>query len=221
MSTAHQPDPAGHAAALAELREMFRLGETEIPAAAKAGREALDRLAKVAFLSGGSQAGLIQSFLASLYNGDCAPRVQLDFVGRLDWTIRKDVAAVLLGIYHGQFADTAIREAAETVGGIAAVETLHWHTAGGPVRQALQTLAEAYKKRKDADLLAMLRALEDSTVMVKIGVVRYMDRDLVTAYLTVLAGISDGFREEVGEWARETFERAGIAHEVFGAVLKS
>jgi len=43
----------------------------------------------------------------------------------------------MLGTGHGEFPDTAIREAFEEVGGPAAVDWFHWYTTGGPHRAAL------------------------------------------------------------------------------------
>jgi len=127
IATHRAADPDKQAA-IDELREALRLGRTEIPRAGADGLAALERLARVVANSSTDQTGVIMSWLASVYNGGEALRVQLDDIRRLDWALRKDLLAVVLGCSQGAFSDTEIRKALLRAGGEAAVDRLHWYT---------------------------------------------------------------------------------------------
>lgn len=124
----NKPREGDHHEALTELRAAIWLGRTEIPQAGAAGLEALERLARVVTNGATDQTGVIMSWLASVYNGGEALKVQLDDIRRLDWSLRKDLLAVVLGCSQGAFSDTEIRHALRRAGGEAAVERLHWYT---------------------------------------------------------------------------------------------
>jgi hypothetical protein len=72
--------------------------------AAAAGLEALPRLAKACYRETGSQAGIVMGWLASRYNGSEALPVRLDDINGLDWSLAKDLVAVILGCGRTGFA---------------------------------------------------------------------------------------------------------------------
>lgn len=133
----HQPSESDPNDALNELRAAIKLGRTEIPQAGAAGLEALERLARVVTNGATDQTGVIMSWLASVYNGGEALKVQLDDIRRLDWNLRKDLLAVVLGCNQGAFNDTEIRHALRRAGGEDAVERLHWYTTQEPHHEGL------------------------------------------------------------------------------------
>jgi hypothetical protein len=101
----------GEPASLEGLHGLF--GEiykhkNEAPAAVTEGLAALDRLAPVALARGG-QGERVLRFLIGCYSGSTLA-LELP-LGGLDWQVRKDLCAVLLGCGERGFPDTKIRDA--------------------------------------------------------------------------------------------------------------
>ena len=204
--------------ALGEFARQMKAIKSECPVAGKEGRAALDRLAAAAYGSNGSQATIIAQFLASLYNGGDALPVRLDHVGRLDWSLRKDVAAVILGIYNERFSDSAIRQAFAAVGGDQAVEFLHWHTSGGPARAALQRLVAHFVENRDSLTLELLRAINDCGNRARVGQLVYCDKDLGQDFVCVLDARVGAHRGQLEDaQVTEIFSKAGITDAIFAA----
>ena len=145
-------------AAIAEFITATKVAETESRQAAQAGRAALARLAVVA-LGHGSQAEVVRQWLASCYNSSEAPAVELDRIRRLDWSLQKDLVAVVLGCGKGEFKDEEIRTVLAAAGGPAAVDSLHWYTANGPARAALERLIAFIRGNQGASSAQALRDL--------------------------------------------------------------
>lgn len=162
--------------------------------AAAAGLDALPRLAKACHGETGSQAQIIMSWLASRYNGGDALPVRLDAINGLDWTLAKDLVAVILGCGRTGFPDTKIREALHAVGGAAAVEELHWHTTGGPHRAALIRLIEFIRENPSSSSARRLKKLLTSIVSsdsetVPLSVLGYIDDEHTKDFCLILDGL--------------------------------
>jgi hypothetical protein len=123
------------------FQEMNRI-RLEAPIAAATGLEALQRVVRAVWENRTSgQSESLMPLLASLYNGGNAFPIDLAYAtAGLDWALKVDICAVILGKGLEGFPDTEIREAFRKVGGEAAVDWLHWHTTGGPAKAALGRL---------------------------------------------------------------------------------
>jgi len=71
------------------------------------GLEAMERIAAQIIGGDNGQAILMRSMLLSIFG---KVKVDLSEIGRLDWDLRKDLCAVILGVNHGRFDDYKIRE---------------------------------------------------------------------------------------------------------------
>lgn len=157
MNSSNQNPPIDPA--VADFFRAVGVAEREGKAAGAAALEAIPRLVRACYQSDSGQAVVIAAALASIYNGDCAPAVQLDQIRRLDWSLQKDLAAVILGVGHMGCPDTAIADAFRAIGGETALAELHWHTTGGPHRQALARLCRFIHQNAACSTAQHLRQL--------------------------------------------------------------
>lgn len=189
MNMQTEEDKAAVRAFFAEVNQ----AEKEGKAAGAAGRAALDRLVAATMHNTGSQAGVILQWLASIYNGNRALRVQLDDIRRLDWTLQKDLAAVVLGCQRPGFADTAIAEAFAAAGGPEAVDRLLWYTTGKLYRQALDNLIAFARANRECSsgrwLVDALTSMACGRTTVDLARLGYIDNDLTTDFVRVLEGL--------------------------------
>ena len=126
-TTAYTPSDAERAAALAELRTAIHSARDERAPYIAAAREAAGRLAKACLYHDNSQAVTVARALASIYNGSEAPTVRLDEIRWLDWSLQRDLLAVMVGTGDDHTPDTHIRDAFRAIGGEDAVEWFHGH----------------------------------------------------------------------------------------------
>jgi hypothetical protein len=171
--------------------------------------DAMRRLAQAAYGHDNRQAQIVATCLASIYNDAEARPVRLDEIRRLDWSLQKDLLAVMIGTGHGGFADTDIAKAFEEVGGPAAVDWFHWYTAGGPHRAALGRLvAFITKNRTDAraralhDLLASLASSRNKASLAQLDVI---EEEYTQDFVLILDGL---FGREQGLLALEDISAA-------------
>jgi hypothetical protein len=113
--------------------------------AAAAGLEALARVVHAAWSSRTSgQSVRLMRILASLYNGTEAEPIDLaDATGGLDWSLKKDICAVILGKGLDGFPDTKIRDAFREVGGAAGVTFLHEQVSWRPLYPKARLVGQA------------------------------------------------------------------------------
>lgn len=155
--------------------------------------EAARRLARAVYGHDNSQAQTVAAALASIYNGSEARPVRLDELRWLDWTLLRDLLAVMVGTGSGGFEDHHIRDAFREVGGEPAVEWFHWYTTGGPHRAALGRLVAFIKENAKASSATNLKALLLSIVHTKtpaaLGHLNYIDDNWTQDFVLVLEGL--------------------------------
>jgi len=199
----------------------------EAPIAAAAGRAALARVVRAVWQhrTSGQSESLIR-ILASLYNGSSALPVDIAYhTSGLDWTLKKDICAVILGKGLDGFPDTEIREEFRRAGGEAAVDWLHWHTTGGPARAALDRLVQFCLENKFASTARMLRSamrsLHGSGGAVDLQALSRASDDITGDFLLVLDA-SIGSRHGIicDAHVAEAFERAGGSEWFFEDIEK-
>jgi len=144
------------------LSDMKRLRGAAVDAAAK-GRAALPRLVDAA-LGHSGQSDVVLRWLASIYNGSEAPAVELDEIRRLDWSLREDLLAVVLGCAQGDFRDVEIRQAFDSAGGQEAVDRLHAVTGNNAQVLALSRLVKFIRSHQGEATAKGLRSLLASTL---------------------------------------------------------
>jgi hypothetical protein len=86
----------------------LRRMQAESKAASEKATEAMNRVAAEIFDRDNGQALVLRSILLSLYGQG---KANLSDVDRLDWELRKDLCAIILGLNQGDFNDFKIREA--------------------------------------------------------------------------------------------------------------
>ncbi len=191
MTTPHRSPE--EQAALKEFFAAITIADKEGKAAAAAGRDALPRLARAAYGHDNSQATIITRCLASCYNGSEALEVRLDDIRGLDWSLQKDLVAVILGCGKEGFSDKEIRHAfVEAAGSEAGADWLHWWTTGGAHRDALNRLVEFIRGHSAASSGRGLRALLASIVQgepADLSRLNYMDDELTKDFLLVLSAL--------------------------------
>ncbi len=111
----HRPDEAERKAALDEFFAAVRSAAREADAAVTAAKPALDRLASAIAGHDHGQAIRARSILISLYTGGTMLADVSDLLA-LDWTLRRDLCAVLLAFNHGEFSYDYMRAAFERAG---------------------------------------------------------------------------------------------------------
>jgi hypothetical protein len=160
---------------------------------AKQAPEAMRRLARAVYGHDNSQAQCVAACLASIYNGSEARPVRLDEIRQLDWSLQKDLLAVMIGTGHSDFEDTDIRKAFEEIGGQAAVDWFHWYTTGGPHRAALERLIGFIRANREASSARALRELlgsiansKDATSLSRLG---YIDDAHTKDFVLILDGL--------------------------------
>lgn len=201
-------------AAVAEfLSDMKRLRGAAVDAAAK-GRAALPRLADAA-LGHGGQSDVVLRWLASIYNGSEAPAVELDEIRRLDWSLREDLLAVVLGCAQGDFSDVEIRKAFDAAGGQEAVDRLHAVTGNNAQVRALARLVQFIRGHEGDATAKALRSLLASTfgdgATCDLGRLTYIDDELrgdAFAVLDALFGRNRG-KLQTGD-VRDALKNAGL-----------
>ena len=193
-------------ASLAEVQ----VNRGRIAAAAPA---AMMRLAEATYGHDNGQAQIVAACLASIYNGADARPVRLDQIRGLDWELQQDLIIVMLGTGHGEFPDTAIREAFEEVGGPAAVDWFHWYTTGGPHRAALTRIVTHIAANPTSATASALRATIQSLYNRRTPVdLRFFeDGEYGEDLALVVDGVIGRDRGVIGSTDIETaFEKANI-----------
>lgn len=180
--------PEDEAAVQEALADMKRIRVSAAGAAAK-GRTSLARLVDVA-LGHSGQCDVVLRWLASIYNSSEAPAVELDEIRRLDWSLREDLLAVVLGCGQGDFSDEEIRKAFDRVGGQEAVDRLHAITCNNAQVRALARLVEFARKHRESSSGKALRSLLASIVSksehADLNMLGYMDDEHTADVMTVL-----------------------------------
>jgi hypothetical protein len=186
----HTPEET---AALHEFFASVKEANEGRAAYAKQAPEAMQRLARAIYGHDNSQAQTVAACLASIYNGSEARPVRLDEIRHLDWSLQKDLLAVMIGTGHSDFEDTDIRKAFEELAGQAAVEWFHWYTTGGPHRAALTRLVAFIAANRDAssgralrDLLLSIVISKNDTSLSRLG---YIDDEHTKDFVLVLDGL--------------------------------
>ncbi len=111
----HRPNEADRKAALDEFFSAVRAAARESDAAVAAAKPALERLADAIAGRDHGQAIRVRSILISLYTGGTVLADVSDLLA-LDWTLRRDLCAVLLAFNHGEFSYDYLRAAFERAG---------------------------------------------------------------------------------------------------------
>lgn len=190
-SDSHSPEEK---AAIAEFISAVKESTKARAQYAKEAPDAMLRLARAVYGHDNSQAQTVAACLASIYNGDCARPVQLDAIRHLDWSLLKDLLAVMIGTGHSEaFKDVDIRHAFEEVGGAAGVEWLHWYTTGGPHRAALKRLVTYIRENGEASsgrvLRELLASIGDRNATASIGRLNYLDDNHTKDFVLILDGL--------------------------------
>lgn len=120
----HPSDEADRKAALTEFFSAVRTAAREADAAVVAAKPALDRLASAIAGHDNGQAIRSRAILVSLYTGGTALADVSDLLS-LDWSLRRDLCAVLLAFNHGEFSYDYLRAAFERAGD----QNAHWFLA--------------------------------------------------------------------------------------------
>ncbi|AHF94143.1 hypothetical protein OPIT5_06390 [Opitutaceae bacterium TAV5] len=108
-------DEADRKAALNEFFAAVRTAAREADDAVTAAKPALERLASAIAGHDHGQAVRARSILISLYTGGTMLADVSDLLA-LDWTLRRDLCAVLLAFNHGEFSYDYLRAAFERAG---------------------------------------------------------------------------------------------------------
>lgn len=205
--------PEEEAAVQEVLADMKRIRVAATGAAAK-GRTSLARLVDVA-LGHSGQCEVVLRWLASIYNGSEAPAIELDEIRRLDWSLREDLLAVVLGCGQGDFSDVEIRKAFDRVGGQEAVDRLHAVTCNNVQVAALARLVAFIRKNQGASSAKALRSLLASTIgtgatcdLSRLG---FIDDEHTADVMTVLVALYGRDRGKLYvENVRDALENAGL-----------
>jgi len=205
--------PEDEAAVQEFLADMKRIRADTAAAAAK-GRTALPRLVDAA-LGHSGQSDVVLRWLASVYNGSEAPAVELDEIRRLDWGLREDLLAVVLGCAQGDFSDKEIRYAFDHAGGQEAVDRLHAVTGNKVEVRALARLVQFIRAHQGDATAKALRSLLASTfgdgATCDLGRLTYIDDELrgdAFAVLDALFGRNRG-KLQTGD-VRDALKNAGL-----------
>lgn len=205
--------PEDEAAVQEFLSDMKRLRGAAVGAAAK-GRAALPRLVDAA-LGHSGQSDVVLRWLASIYNGSEAPPVELDEIRRLDWSLREDLLAVVLGCAQGDFSDVEIRKAFDAAGGQEAVDRLHSITCNNAQMRALARLVAFVRQHKEASsgkaLHDILVSIVDKGARADLNMLGYMDDVHTADVLTVLDALYGRNRGKLYvENVRDALANAGL-----------
>jgi hypothetical protein len=103
------------AAVLREFLDLIRTAKTESDVAVVAAKPALARIACSVVGHDHGQALRVRAILRSIYSGGSILADVSDLMA-LDWSLRKDLCAVLLAFGHGDFEYTYMRSAFEEAG---------------------------------------------------------------------------------------------------------
>lgn len=125
MEIEPDPDPEIVSKVLHEAAVKLQRIVKEGRAAGDDGLLAMKRIATQVVGGDNGQAVLMRSYLLSIFGKTLA---DLSQVGRLDWDLRKDLCAVLLGVNQGDFDDFEIRELLIAAGD----HNAEWFFAGVP-----------------------------------------------------------------------------------------
>jgi hypothetical protein len=190
-----------------------------------AARAACIRLAKACYARDNSQAVTVTAALASIYNGSDAKPVRLDELRWLDWVLLRDLITVLIGTGHSGFEDVGIREAFYEVGGLAAVEWLHWHTNGGRARKAVEKLVSFIVQNRHSSsaesLILLFRSIVNGGKIADLSRLNYMGDELTEPFVIVLDGLwGEGRRELYIEDIQKAFADAGCSS-LFSPLMSS
>ena len=122
-------------AALAEFLATVKTTARETELAIAEAKPALARIASAIARHDNGQAVRLRALLISLYSGGRAP-VDLSELMMLDWSLRKDLCAVLCAFGHGEFGYDYMKSAFEQAGDFEA----QWFLAAAPEpRERLRT----------------------------------------------------------------------------------
>jgi hypothetical protein len=205
--------PEDEAAVQEVLADLKRIRVSATTAAAK-GQAALPRLVEVA-LGHSGQSGVVLRWLASVYNGSEAPAVELDEIRRLDWSLREDLLAVILGCAQGDFSDVQIRHAFDAAGGQEAVDRLHAITCNNAQVLALSRLVQFIRSHQGDWSTKGLRSLLASTLAdgatCELSRLESIDEELRNDAFTVIDALYGRNRGKLYvENVREALENAGL-----------
>lgn len=197
------------------FRNLAEIGK-ESSIAAEAGRQALARVVHAVWTARPSgQSNRLVLILASLYNGSEASPIDLaNLTACLDWNLKKDICAVILGKGLEGFADYEIREEFRKAGGEEAVDWLHWHTTGGAARAALTRLVRFCLDNRHCStaklLRTALRSLHGSGDKVDLGAFSRCDNEITDDFVLLLdATIGPHHQQIVDSDIAEAFEKVG------------
>jgi hypothetical protein len=180
----------------AALDEFFRAIGTasrEAKAIVAEARPALERLVEASYGKDNGQACIITRWLASIYNGDEAQPVQLDEIRRLDWSLQRDLVAVMRGIGNEGFPDTEIRAAYERRAGRNGADWLHYWTTGQAHRDALRRLVDFAAHHRGCStakaIVDFLRSIAGNGGTADLSRLGYMDDAHTRDLCTVMRGL--------------------------------
>ena len=109
------PDATSRDRIVAEFFAAVRAAARESQLAVAKAKPALNRIASAIVHRDNSQALHVRSILVSLYTGGSILADVSDLMA-LDWSLRKDLCAVLLAFGHGEFGYEYLKTAFETAG---------------------------------------------------------------------------------------------------------
>lgn len=141
-------------AALTEFFSAVRTAARETACAVEEGKPALARITGAIAGHDNGQALRVRSILVSLYTGG-AVLADVSELMALDWSLRKDVCAVLLAFGHGEFGYEFMKSAFECAGG----RNAQWFLSAVP--DPAERLHEALAFAKPGPLTSTARTLTE------------------------------------------------------------
>lgn len=150
----HEPNHTERDAALAEFFATVRAEARESESAVARAKPALGRLAAAIVGRDNGQALRVRAILISLYTGGSMLADVSDLMA-LDWSLRKDLCAVLLAFGHGEFGYDYLKNAFERAGD----RDAQWFLAAAA--DPNERLREALAFAKPGTLATMPRTLSE------------------------------------------------------------
>lgn len=153
----HQTTDDERQTALTEFLATVRTAARESDAAVVAAKPALTRLTEAIVGRDNGQALRVRSILISVYTGGSA-LADISNLMALDWSLRRDLCAVLLAFGHGEFGYDYMKTAFEHAGD----RDAHWFLGAAP--DPIERLREALAFAKAGPLATMPRTLSEKGV---------------------------------------------------------
>lgn len=147
MQSIEPTTDSGASRALDEFFAMIRTASRESSAAVANAKPALARIAPAITGQDSGQAQRVRSILVSLYTGGTV-LADVSELMALDWSLRRDVCAVLLAFGHGEFGYDYMRSAFEEAGDYNA----QWFLSAAPEPDERLREALAFAKPGPLDL---------------------------------------------------------------------